>query len=86
MCMNIVQSLLTKSEVLQIEEEEDEQNTTWGQNHGDSQEISMELNHKSFNDMDDILNADTSVWDPFRDAHKFEALAAAEQKARQASV
>ncbi len=46
----------------------------------------MELGQKSFNDMDDILNADTSVWDPFRDAHKFEALAAAEQKARQASV
>ena len=42
-----------------------------------SQEQSMEMagNDKS---MDDILNADTSLWDPFRDAHKFEALAAAE--------
>lgn len=28
--------------------------------------------------VEDILNADTSNWDPFRDAHKFEALADAE--------
>ena len=36
--------------------------------------------------MDDILNADTSLWDPFRDAHKFEALATAEQNVRRESV
>lgn len=43
----------------------------------------MEIKDQS---MDDILSADTSQWDPFRDAHKFEALAAAEQNARRESV
>ena len=43
----------------------------------------MEIKDQS---MEDILNADTSTWDPFRDAHKFEALAAAEQNARRESV
>ena len=48
-----------------------------------SNEQSMEIKDQS---MEDILNADTSTWDPFRDAHKFEALAAAEQNARRESV
>ena len=84
LCMNIVQSLLGKSEVIQTEEEE-EAEALWGTT-ADGEDISMELAYNSKNDMDDILNADTSAWDPFRDAHKFEALATAEQKARQASV
>lgn len=32
------------------------------------------------------MNADTSLWDPFRDAHKFEALASAEQNMRREKV
>ena len=35
---------------------------------------------------EDILNQDTSTWDPFRDADKFEALAAAEQRQRKESI
>ena len=57
----------------------------WGDRSRLSGNISMELGN-SKTDMEDILNADTSNWDPFRDAHKFEALAAQEQKARQDSV
>ena len=34
----------------------------------------------------DILNADTSQWDAFRDAHLFEQRAAAEQNARKQQV
>lgn len=45
--------------------------------------MEMHGNEKS---MDDILNADTSLWDPFRDAHKFEALAVAEQNSRRESI
>ena len=43
----------------------------------------MELGNKNDMTDEDILNADTSSWDPFRDAHKFEALATAEQNKRQ---
>lgn len=35
---------------------------------------------------DDILNADTSTWDPFRDAEKFEALATAEHSRRKSQI
>ena len=58
--------MLTKSELMENEDDEDE----WG--NGESG-TSMELGNS------DIMDADTSTWDPFRDAHKFEALAAAEQ-------
>jgi len=51
---------------MENEDDEDE----WG--NGESG-TSMELGNS------DIMDADTSTWDPFRDAHKFEALAAAEQ-------
>jgi len=79
LCLEIVQSVLQRSELLATEE--DEEQDDWATGH-DSQEVSMELG----GGMDDILNADTSNWDPFRDADKFEALAAAEQKARQNAV
>lgn len=63
--------MLTKSEIMAAEDEEDAGNE-WESDQNDSM-------NKPYNEMDDILNADTSEWDPFRDAHKFEALAAAEQ-------
>lgn len=69
LCLQIVQGLLAKSEIMATEEEEED----WALEV--SQEQSMEIKDQS---MEDILNADTSMWDPFRDAHKFEALAAAE--------
>ena len=68
-CLQIVQGLLAKCEIMATEEEEED----WALEV--SQEQSMEIKDQS---MEDILNADTSMWDPFRDAHKFEALAAAE--------
>jgi len=64
-------------------EEEDEDEMSAG---GGNDSWANDSRDKPFNDMDDILNADTSYWDPFRDAHKFEALAAAEQHARQSAV
>ena len=69
LCLQIVQGLLAKSEIMATDEEEED----WALEV--SQEQSMEIKDQS---MEDILNADTSMWDPFRDAHKFEALAAAE--------
>ena len=71
--LEIVQSVLSKSELLA---NEDDESGDWGDD--PDQNDSTEFG-KPFNEMDDILNADTSDWDPFRDAHKFEALAAAEQ-------
>ena len=75
--------MLTKSEILAVEEEDEVDEWDRSRMSGN---ISMELGNTSKTDMEDILNADTSNWDPFRDAHKFEALAAQEQKARQESV
>jgi len=69
--LEIVQSVLSKSELLGNDEDEEE--NEWNDDQNESAEYG-----KSFNDMDDIMNADTSDWDPFRDANKFEALAAAE--------
>ena len=63
--------MLTKSEIMPNEDESDD----WALEISQEQSMEMAGNDKS---MDDILNADTSLWDPFRDAHKFEALAAAE--------
>lgn len=45
----------------------------------------MELAGRPMTD-DDILNADTSTWDPFKDADKFDALAAAEQNRRKSQI
>ena len=70
--------MLAKSELLA--DESDEEVLDWGQN--DSENIPMELGEKADITDDDILNADTSNWDPFRDADKFEALAQAEQSHR----
>ena len=70
-CLEIVQGLLTKSDLIATEEEDADE---WDRG-PPSGNISMELGN-SKTDMEDILNADTSQWDPFRDAHKFEALAA----------
>jgi len=71
--------LLTKSEIMPNEDESDD----WALEISQEQSMEMAGNDKS---MDDILNADTSLWDPFRDAHKFEALAAAEQNSRREKV
>lgn len=54
-----MQGLLTRSELI-VEEENEED---WAMP-GDQ---SLEMGNKT-NEMDDILNADTSLWDPFRDA------------------
>ena len=69
--------MLAKCEIMATEEEEED----WALEV--SQEQSMEIKDQS---MEDILSSDTSNWDPFRDAHKFEALAAAEQRVRRESV
>jgi len=67
-----------------IANEEDEDDELWGK--PDSGNVSMEMGDKAETSCDDILNADTSSWDPFRDAHKFEALAIAEQNHRKNQV
>ena len=78
--LEIVQSVFSKSELMG----NDDDSELWG-DEPDGQNDSNDYG-KPFNEMDDILNADTSDWDPFRDAHKFEALAAAEQHSRQSAV
>ena len=74
--LEIVQGLLTKAELLGAYEEEDEDC------------VNQEDDDEPFGNRtdEDILNQDTSTWDPFRDADKFEALAAAEQRQRKESI
>jgi len=81
MCLDIVQGLLTKSELIANDDEDEDE---WAG--PDSGNVSMELGGKADTTDDDILNADTSNWDPFRDAHKFDALALAEQNHRRDQV
>ena len=78
MSLEIVQGLLARSEIMANEEEENED---W------ALDVSNELgNSKNDLSLNDILSADTSQWDAFRDAHLFEQRAAAEQNARKQQV
>ena len=78
MSLDIVQGILSRSEITATAQDLDD---SWGgQRQNDlSGCISMEMDYQSeqFNDSN-ILNADTSNWDPFDDADKFERLAAAQ--------
>ena len=78
MCLDIVQGLLTKSELIANDYDEDDE--PWAM--PSSGNVSIDLGDKAETSYDDILNTDTSNWDPFRDADKFEALAIAEQNHR----
>ena len=73
MALDIVQGTLSESEI-QVPELDD----SWGGNANISNHMSMEMVDPSDSlGEQDILNADTSSWDPFDDADKFERLAAA---------